>query len=46
MEEVQAVQETRKLVMVEKLCCREDGGWSVEDGVASDRAELGGLQDR
>jgi hypothetical protein len=32
MEEVQAEQETRKLVTVKKLCCREDGGWAIEDG--------------
>jgi hypothetical protein len=31
MEEIQAEQETRKLMTVKKFCCREDGGWAVMD---------------
>ncbi len=37
-------QITRKLVTVNKFCCREDRCWAVMDGAASDRAELGGLR--
>jgi len=45
MEEIQTHQEARELVPMEKLCCREDGGWAIMDGAASDGAKLSGLQD-
>jgi hypothetical protein len=35
----------RELIPMEELCCREDGGWAIMDGAASDGAELSGLQD-
>ncbi len=31
---------------MEELCCREDGGWAIVDGVASNGPKLCGLQDR
>jgi hypothetical protein len=45
MEKVQTHQEAGELVPLEKLCSREDGGWAIMDGAASDGAELSGLQD-
>ncbi len=31
---------------MEELCRREDGGWAIVDGAASNGAKLSGLQDR
>jgi hypothetical protein len=45
MEEIQAHQEARELIPMEKLCCREDGVWAIMDGATSDGAKLSGLQD-
>ncbi len=33
-------------MLMEKLCCREDGGWAIVDGAASNGAKLSSLQDR
>jgi hypothetical protein len=31
MEKIQAHQKARKLMSMEELCCREDGGWAIVD---------------
>jgi hypothetical protein len=46
MEKIQAHQKARKLMSMEELCRREDGGWAIVDGAASNGAKLSGLQDR
>ncbi len=39
MEKVQAEQISRKLETVEESSSREDGGWTIVNGAASDRAD-------
>jgi hypothetical protein len=46
MKEIQAEKVARHLMAMEIFCRREDGGWAVKDGPASNRAELGGAEDR
>ncbi len=46
MEKIQAHQKAREMMSMEELYCREDGGWAIMDGAASNGAKLCGLQDR